>query len=165
VLIESPNGSLSNNGLIFTSNTDWIDEPLTKTLACSRGTIGWTHGVHEWEVRLEAHPPSVSVGITPVNLTLTEDEWKGYGVHSNDGTANGPKNSDLKIEKDLGVPGSGLPVGSMISVRLDIDQRTLTFGLNGKWNAPAFFSLPFIKWYPYIQIKKTGGAATMILPK
>jgi hypothetical protein len=40
VLIESPNGSLSNNGLTFTSNTDWIDrDSLTKTLACSRGTL------------------------------------------------------------------------------------------------------------------------------
>jgi hypothetical protein len=72
--------------------------------------------VHEWEVRLEALPPSVGVGITPVNLTLTEDEWKGYGVLCYQGTAWGPKNSDLKIEKHLAVPDGGLPVGSLISV-------------------------------------------------
>jgi hypothetical protein len=56
---ETPNVVLSNGGLTLTGKEGvW---------AASRGTIGWTHGVHEWVVRIDAGN-SISVGVSLENI-------------------------------------------------------------------------------------------------
>jgi hypothetical protein len=58
-------------------------------------------------------------------------------------------------EEYMDVPDDGLPAGSLISVRLDLDKKTLTFGLNGKWqHKPAKTDIAPNTWYPYVQISK-----------
>jgi hypothetical protein len=61
------------------------------------------------------------------------------------------------------LPDDGLPVGSLINVRLDLCNRTLTFGLNGNWNdEPAFTDLPSNPWYPFVQLGRNGDIITII---
>jgi hypothetical protein len=55
---ETPNGVLSNGGLTFTSKSGWVS---------SRGTTGWTHGVHEWVVRIDAGN-FINVGVSLENI-------------------------------------------------------------------------------------------------
>jgi hypothetical protein len=62
-LTETPNGELSNNGLTLT-----VEEDLD--VACSRGTIGWLYGVHEWTIRIDGFERVICVGISPSILTL-----------------------------------------------------------------------------------------------
>jgi hypothetical protein len=52
-LTETPNGVLSNGGLTLTN--------IKGGYASSRGTIGWTHGVHEWVVRIDGGSLNVYV--------------------------------------------------------------------------------------------------------
>jgi hypothetical protein len=59
-LTETPNGELSNGGLTLTCKKNvW---------ASSRGTIGWTQGVHEWVVRIDGESLNVWVGMSQENI-------------------------------------------------------------------------------------------------
>jgi hypothetical protein len=122
--------------------------------ASSRGTIGWTYGVHEWVVRIDGKPFGVFVGISqedidPVgdinDISCTLGCVGGYVY------AFGGDGVDY-----MDVPNGGLPVGSLVSVRLDLGKRTLTFGLNGKWHdKPAFIDIAPNTWYPFVRIYNT----------
>jgi hypothetical protein len=140
---ETPNGILSNGGLTLTNKTgDW---------AASRGTIGWTHGVHEWVVRNDAEN-CISVGVSLENIDPnSRNDEISYKLNCWSGYVFGPNN--YKQPYSIDVSDAVLPVGSLISVRLDMDKKTLTFGLNGKWNdKPAFTDIPSNTWYPYARI-------------
>jgi hypothetical protein len=144
-LTETPNGVLSNGGLT-------LNGTKTNEYASSRGMIGWTYDVHEWVVRIDGISYGVCVGISPENIDPVD--------HNNDisctlGCYNG---CVYFFGKDGGeyinVPNGGLPVRSLVSVRLDLDKRTLTLGLNGKWrDQPAIIDIAYgTSWYPYVQL-------------
>jgi hypothetical protein len=137
-LTETPNGKLSSGGLTLTfKKGDW---------AASRGTIGWTYGVHEWVMGIDSSSYNVYVGITQKIINPVHDN---IGISCLFSCYSGEVFKFRNIEVDyMDVPDRGLPVGSLISVRLDLDQRTLTFGVNGKWHdKPA---LTDVAWYPYV---------------
>jgi hypothetical protein len=62
-LTETPNGELSNGGLTLTCTKEYF--------AASRGTIGWTRGVHEWVVRIEVN--GGFVGISEESIDPVDD--------------------------------------------------------------------------------------------
>jgi hypothetical protein len=149
---ETPNGVLSNDGLTLTTST-------TDNLAASRGTIGWTHGVHEWVVRIDKRVGS-AFGVSLENIDLNGGNGeKRYALDCHDGYVRGPNSYEALYLTN--VPHGGLPVGSLISVRLDMDKKTLTFGLNGKWiDKPAITGVAPNMWYPYVALKK--GAVSIV---
>jgi hypothetical protein len=145
----TPNGKLSNDRRTLTGKQLNGDE-----FACSRGTSGWTQGVHEWVVRLNTDASCVFVGISLENINPKEsNDDICYVLNCNDARAHGPF---LKAKKCFSnVPKAGLPVGSQVSLRLDLDRKALTFGLNGKWNdKSAFIDVPPNTWYPYVLVWK-----------
>jgi hypothetical protein len=76
-----------------------------------------------------------------------------FGNNSSSGRVYGPNN--YKQPYLPNIPDGGLPEGSLISVRLDLDKKTLTFGLNGKWNDKlAFIDIPSNSWYPCVVLQK-----------
>jgi hypothetical protein len=153
-LTETPNGVLSNDGLTLTGKKK-------NKFASSRGTIGWTHGVHEWVVRIDGESYSVDVGISPENINHVghnEGITCVLGCYSGNVCAFG--NNGVEY---MDVPDDGLPDGSLISARLDLDKRTLTFGLNGKWHdKPAMTDIAPNMWYPYVELWNSGYAITII---
>jgi hypothetical protein len=63
----------------------------------------------------------------------------------------------------MDVPVGGLPAGSLVSVRLDLDKRTLTFGLNGKWHdKPVIIDIAPNMWYPYVRLWNSGNGITIV---
>jgi hypothetical protein len=146
-LMETANGVLSNGGLTLTNKkVKWVS---------SRGTIGWTHGVHEWVVRIEGGN-YVVVGVSLENIDPIGDNSQiSYRLYCYNGYVLGPNNYEEPYLTNI--PRGGVPVGSLISVRLDMDKKTLTFGLNGKWNdKPAFTDIPSNTWYPYVGVCLSG---------
>jgi hypothetical protein len=116
--------------------------------------------VHEWVVRMDGSSDGVYVGMSPesidpvyhnVDITCVLGCLMDMFAFGRDGV------------KYIDVPDGGLPDGSLVSVRLDLDQRTLTFGLNGKWHdKPALTDIaPNTTWYPYVEVWK-GRRITII---
>ncbi len=62
VLAPSPNGVVSEEGLVFTKagspGYDCYDYGVL-------GTVGWTRGVHEWTVVLRAECAGLMIGVSP----------------------------------------------------------------------------------------------------
>jgi hypothetical protein len=150
-LTETPNGVLSNGELTLTGNFGY---------AASRGTIGWTHGVHEWVVRMDGKSYIVCVGISPENINPV---GRNYDISCTLGCYDGRVYVFGKWDKHMDIPDGGLPVGSLISVRLDLDKGTLTFGLNGKWHdKPATTDIAPNTWYPYAQLYNSGSVIAIV---
>jgi hypothetical protein len=152
-LTETPNGELSKDRLTLTSKKNYC-------WASSRGTIEWTHGVHEWVVRIDGESDGVYVGLSQENIDPVGDNDEiscTLDCYGGDVYAFG----DAGV-KYMDTPDE-LPVGSLISVRLDLDKRTLTFGLNGKWHdKPALTDIAPNTWYPYVELWSSGNAITII---
>jgi hypothetical protein len=117
--------------------------------------------VHEWVVRIDGISNGVCVGISqeninPVDLNdaiaCTLGCYDGY-IYAFD---------DYGVEY-MDTPDGGLPVGLLVSVRLDLDKRTLTFGLNGKWHdKPALTDIAPTTWYPYVELWNSENAITIV---
>jgi hypothetical protein len=150
-LTGTRNAELSNGGLKLTCKTGW---------AASRGMIGWAHGVHEWVVRMDGKSDCVRVGISQENIEHVSDEddiLRTLGCY--DGCVYTFGNDGRKY---MDVPDDGLHVGSLISVRLDLDKRTLTFGVNGKrFDKPATTDIAPTTWYPYVELWDEKTAFTI----
>jgi hypothetical protein len=168
--METPNGVLSNGGLTLTNNNTekWtlamsLSSSSSNSMdkwTCSRGTIGWAQGVHEWIVRIDGSSDMVvGISLETIKPNVGNREIT-YWLYCLSGMVFGPNNYQQPYL--INVPSKGLPIGSLISVRLDMDKRTLTFGLNGKWNdKPAITGIPCNTWYPYVVFNK-GGVATIV---
>jgi hypothetical protein len=133
----------SNGGLTLLVNKEggW---------ASSRGTIGWAHGVHKWVVRIDRQK-FVFVGLSLENIDPNGGNHEiSYRLHCASGKANGPSLPGMPCLTDVPM---GLSVGSLISFRLDMDKKTLTLGLNGKWkDEPTFTDIPSNTWYPFVSL-------------
>jgi hypothetical protein len=118
--------------------------------------------VHEWVVRLDGKfSIGAYVGISPEKINPVGHN-AGFSCILN--CYDGDVWSFGRVAgKNMGVPDRGLPVGSLISVRLDLEKRTLTFGLNGKWHdKPATTDLAPNMWYPYVQLWNSDIATTIV---
>jgi hypothetical protein len=111
------------------------------------------HTVHEWVVRIEDdNDITVGVSLEKIDPNGFNPEIS-YRLFCYNGCVFGPYKYKQPYLTD--VPDDGLPDGSLISVRLDMDKKTLTFGLNGKWNdKPAITDIPSNTWYPYLCVVK-----------
>lgn len=117
------------------------------------GSHGYKRGVHEFTVRYDSPSDALRVGVAVRN------HGARYALRASGGAAresNRPNVAEIQCSRPL-------RPGDLVSVRLDMEARTLTFGLNGCWNAaPAFTDLELKTWYPYV---KTGHNASVTLVK
>jgi hypothetical protein len=104
--------------------------------------------VHEWVMRIDKlNSMCVGVSLENINPACPNREISYFR-----GIVFGP--NGYKEQYFTDVSRGGLPVGSLISVRLDMDKKTLTFGLNGKWDdKPAITGIPSNTWYPYVFVR------------
>jgi hypothetical protein len=95
---------------------------------------------------------SMCVGVSLENIDPSGGNFEiSYSMSCGLGHVYGP--NGYKEQYSTNFPHDGLPLGSLCSVRLDIDKKTLTFGLNGKWNdKPAIIDVPSNTWYPYVLV-------------
>ncbi len=148
VLEETPNGHLSSGGLVVTKTTD------SKSWDCdTRGSEGWTEGVHEWWVKLDNGGNGVGLGICLGSISLTDDAHNGnlsFLINCTTGAAYDESGNKKPV---FNVPAGGMTLGSVVTVRLDLDEKTLSFGLNGKGlDVPTFTDLPEDTWYPFVAL-------------
>ena len=135
-----------------TSEAEW---------ACAtRGSRGWSRGVHTWNVRVDDVARGVSVGISRKAIDPTDADAnisQRYDLYCGQGRVVDPDDNDYPCFA---------PVvrGSVVSIRLDLDAKTLTFGLNGVWKRkPSFAALPDGgKWYPYVALQWAGCQVTLV---
>lgn len=151
-ILETPNGTLSEDRLTLSkkSNLEWD--------CCARGSLGWKEGVQEWTVRLDSGGRGVMLGISLADIDPTDARKSvksAYAVGCATGRAWDTQLNEYNCFNN--VPSGGLPVGTLVSIRLDMDNRTLTFGLNGQWNSlPTFTTIKPGTYYPYFTLYSNG---------
>jgi hypothetical protein len=128
-------------------------------MCATRGSVGWSKGVHKWTVRLDKFPEGVSVGICKKDIDFGDacnNIYKRYDVFGGNGNA-----IDIENEEHSCLKGP-FQVGTFVSVCLDLDQRTLTFGVNGKMKLkPTFRELEAGEWFPYFAFCNKGSTVTV----
>lgn len=153
-LLDSPSGAVSEDRATFAkvSDIDWM--------CATRGSNGWSKGIHSWSVRLDKLPKGISVGICQKDIDFNdarENIHKRYDMFAGNGGA-----VDIENENHPCLHGP-LRVGAIVSIRLDMDQRTLTFGLNGSTNVqPTFCNIAATEWYPYFALRTKDSTFTVI---
>jgi hypothetical protein len=144
-LMPSLNGVVSNDGFRFTKTQgggSWNCGVI--------GSVGWTAGVHEWTVLLEASCTNFMIGVAPSNLNLTGQNYNncGFYLFCFRGTLYGQGVAD----KVYNPSGACCAEGTRICVRLDCDAHTLTFGINGAWLPVAYTDLPNVELFPAFDV-------------
>jgi hypothetical protein len=153
VLAPSPRGVLSEEALVFTKNRVAKHH---KHFNCGvLGTAGWTQGVHKWTVVLRAKCSCLMIGVAPSTLNLTGRNYDncGFYLYSANGALYGQGGTSRRSYSPSGGCSSD---GTRISVRLDCDAHTLTFGVNGVWLPPAWIDLPAVELFPAFDVGQTG---------
>jgi hypothetical protein len=141
VLAPSPNATISEGGLVATGRgtSSWDCNVL--------GTVGWSQGVHEWTVVFR--PPHTDrllfIGVAPSTLELaghTQFGTCGYWLYCHGG--------DLRIQGNSTQFTKALRHNDhpRISVRLDCNAHTLSFGFDGTWMPVAIPDLPAVTLFP-----------------
>jgi hypothetical protein len=121
-----------------------------------------TRDVHEWLVRIDGRSINVWVGISQENINPVDQNGD---ISCMLGCYDGYVCAFGKWDKYMDVPVGGLPAGSLVSVRLDLDKRTLTFGLNGEWHdKPALTDIEPNTWYPFVQLWNSESGITVVHP-
>lgn len=127
-----------------------------------RGTEGWIRGHHRWSLQLPAGGAGVVLGICqelidPVNIEA--NIARRYVLNCRNGLVSGPDNHPA-VGLEARPSEETVPVchpHDIISFSLDMDQRQLSLGINGKWNSkPTFVNLPPVKWFPYAKLLHQG---------
>lgn len=151
----SRNGILSNNGHTFTKATraGWD--------CATRGSVCWSSGVHEWAIRIDTFAGGVSMGISQAaieTIDIARNTTIRYDIFCGSGCAVGPDD----VERPC-FEGSLLKEGSVVSLRLDMDTKALTFGLDGEWMAqPTFTGIASGTWYPYFAFCRKGCTVSIV---
>jgi len=143
-LKPSPYGDLSDDNMTFTKlrgRTDWDCNVL--------GSIGWSSGIHEWSVILGKNCRDEMIGIATNNTNPTALNYSsiGYYIYTNNGSLYGQN----------GVSGTAyhhnrLHENQRISVKLDMDAKSLTFAVDGVWKGIAWSNLPQATYYPSFDV-------------
>ncbi len=158
-LLETPNGQLSRHGLGLAKVSP------EKGWDCdTHGTEGWTEGVHEWAVLLENGGNGVGLGICLGDISMTDDSQNSnlsFIINCTTGAAYDDCGAKTPV---FSVPSGGMAAGSTVAVRLDLDERTLSFGWNGKGlEQPVFANIPQDCWYPFVALGVCGRSVTVLL--
>jgi hypothetical protein len=173
---SSPNGRLLNDDLSFekTSKNKWM--------CATRGSVGWSTGIHTWTMRLDRRACAVSVGISRKEINFcdaSENDPIRFDVYCKDGVAMSGGLLALMyvwllFVKDAFEKGDETDLfgknefqdGDTICVRLDLGKRCVTFGRNNQWMPnPAFRDIGPGEWYPYFALEDEGAKFTVIQQK
>jgi hypothetical protein len=159
--LPTPNCILSNDNLTCTKND-------TSSHSVFMGSKGWRSGVHEWAIRVENLTDPKTSGWAMVGVAAMTDQRgepakynsNGYyiflvsgGKYSPGGVAN------AQLDPPIGPCGSN---GSIIKVKLDCNCRTLSFAVNNDVWRIAYTDLPYIKFYPAVEIYYPNSSITFI---
>ncbi len=148
LLEETPNGLLSVSGLSLVKQS-----PEKKWDCDTRGTEGWTKGVHQWSVRLDAGGNGVGLGISLGEISKTDDSLNSnvsFIINCTTGAAYDDAGNKTPV---FAVPSGGMPAASVVTVRLNLEDQSVSFGWNGKGlDKPTFCDIPRDCWYPFFAI-------------
>jgi hypothetical protein len=122
------------------------------------GSIGWRSGIHEWSVVLKTDC-HMMVGIAPAETNPDGPNWNSCGLYlsTQSGSVFG---SDGTWKQDYAQ--KCYKKGTTISVRLDLEARTLCFAINGSWFPPAWRNISTAKpLHPSFDIDTSGSTFTI----
>ena len=160
VITPTPNGQLSDDGLTLVKVT-------AKGWDCdSYGEEGWSEGVHEWTVRLDTDGNGVALGIVSGidSFDFTDDSKNSnmsFIVNCNTGVAYDDEGNKRACFSK--VPQGGLPKGTLVHIYLDLEEGTLTYGLNGHWSPGATFkNIPSDTWHPLFALGVPNKSITVV---
>jgi len=158
--LPTPNCVLSNGDLTCTKND-------TSSHSVFMGSKGWRSGIHEWAVRVENLTDPKTPGWAMVGVAAITDQRgepakynsNGYYIFLVSGGKYSPGVSNVPLNPPISPCGSN---GTIIKVKLDCNLRTLSFLINnGGWHI-AYTDLPYIKFYPAVEIYYPGSSITFI---
>lgn len=155
VVLESPNGVLSNGSLTFAkkSKAEWK--------CATRGSVGWDAGVHEWDVHLDKIAEGISVGVCRGEIDFkdaNENVNSRFDLFCGKGCI-----VDIEDQVHSYFTKRAMQKARFVSVCLDLDKRTLAFGLDGVMKSPpAFSKLGKSTWYPYFALRDKGCTFTVL---
>jgi len=142
-LQTSPNGYLSNNSRTFKKMCNgWNCNVL--------GSIGWTAGIHQWTVSLDANCTDLMIGVAPATTTRAGANFAsvGFYLYTLDGKLYGqgvPFNRSQTSQRCNAD-------GTRITVKLDMDRKTLCYAVNGVWQTNNWRDLPAAILYPSFDV-------------
>lgn len=153
-LMPCKNGRLSNGNLT-------LEQIVHDGRFSSRGSIGWSKGVHIWTIQLDTSAAGVSIGVSSSAHAFKSDATQFIAfVHTNACVAQNKKDKD-KTTLYLSMAGKK---GQKIKVVLDLDKKTIMFCVDYYSPPSKVFALPKdqTKWYPYVEIFGTNAKFTVI---
>jgi len=143
-LKPSPYGDLSDDNMTFTKSqgvTGWNCNVM--------GSIGWSSGIHEWSVVLgkDCRDEMIGIATTDANPNGQNFTSNGFYFYTRNGTLYGQN----------GVSGSAynnscLNENQRISVKLDMDAKSLTFAVDGVWKGIAWGNIPQATYCPSFDV-------------
>lgn len=160
VIVHYHPGAVVDNGQRFCYASG--GKPKSVISLSAIGGCGWSKGVYEWSVGNDTGANTL-VGVSRYLLVATN------GRSSNTDHMHVVDLSTGCVRGQYAAPGTFVfnqPLGrNALNIRLDLDARTVTFGLNGSWNiAPTFGNLGEGVWYPYFDVGN-GGSITVLSQK
>ncbi len=141
-------------------------------LQCALGSSGWDAGVHEWNVTGDQLLSNNIIGVFFTSAAI--EHTKSISSRSANtehvlGVCTDMGMSWSSANKSIYVFGKeyGAKKNDVYSVRLDLNRKTLTFGLNGVWNKMPTYALDcFVKagvvWYPYFEVYAKGASLWLV---
>jgi alkylated DNA repair dioxygenase AlkB len=146
-LLGSPNAVLSNGGRTCVKQSEdlWTCATI--------GTVGWSSGVHQWDVHFDRLAKGLVIGIARregINFVGSDasNAPLRHGLLCSTGHIVGGDN------KDHPYLSTAVPTGATVSVFLDLDRKIVSFTLKGaNAAAPAFANLGEGAWYPYFAMR------------
>jgi len=153
-LKPNQNGVLSNNNRTFTKTRDGTEGNCNVM-----GTIGWSSGVHEWTVILGENCQYVMIGIATNNTNPIGQNYEsnGYYLYTHDGNLYGQNGVNCVTYHK-----SRLHENQRISVKLDMDAKSLTFAVDGVWKGIAWGTIPQATYYPSFDVYTSQATFTVI---
>jgi hypothetical protein len=147
-LTPTPNAVLSEGNLCYTKSSpnNWD--------AATIGSVGWNAGVHDWAVTIVTAASNVMVGVAPSIIKRTGPNHAACGFYlQNYGTLYA---QDSTSSEPFCAAFNQLSNATVV-MRLDCDQHTLSFGVNGQPLQLAFSNLPSVQLFPALQCYSPGS--------
>jgi len=137
VFIPGPNDTLSNNNKTATKTGSVTWSALTGSKRISNGS-------HQWTIKLKAGGSSgFFIGVAPFDINkntpniYSQNGWYLY-THSSVLYSGPPMNFSNKAYSST----SALAIGSTVTVKLDMDKKTIAFIINGTDYGVAYNNIP-----------------------
>jgi hypothetical protein len=153
-LTATPNAVLSQDNLFFRKSSP------NKWDCATIGSVGWSAGVHEWTVTIVSVSSVVMIGVAPSNIDRTGTNQSNCGFYLY--VSGALYAQDGAKGKAFCATFNHQPSATVV-VRLDCDQHTLSFGVNGQPPQLAYSNLPAVELFPALECY-TSGAVVRVKP-